>query len=82
MFFCNSQVPFEGSWDGRYRVMAVPAFILGGFLWDSMSPMYPLIIMIWIDGLDRMPIIHFLVPESSKTPSEEDGGVYEGFSLD
>jgi len=41
--------------------MAVPASILGGFLWDNVSPMYPFIIMIRIDGLVRMPIIHFFV---------------------
>ena len=61
MFFCISQVSFEGSWDGRCRVMAVPASILGDFLWDNVSPMHPFIIMIRIDGLVRMPIIHFFV---------------------
>lgn len=62
--------------------MAVQASILGGFLWDNVSPMYPFIIMILIDDLGGMPIIHFLVPEGSKNPSEGDGGGQEGFSLD
>lgn len=67
---------------GAFNALAIPASILGGFLWDNMSPMYPFIIMILIDGLVRMPIIHFFVPEGKTNPSEGDGGSYEGFSLD
>jgi MFS family permease len=47
-----------------FNALAVPASILGGWLWDSVSHLAPFVVMVLIDGLVRMPIIYLYVPES------------------
>jgi len=47
-----------------FNALAVPASIVGGFLWDGVSPLAPFIVMVAIDGGVRMPIIYRFVPES------------------
>jgi MFS family permease len=47
-----------------FNILAVPASILGGWLWDSVSNVAPFIVMIAVDGLIRMPMIYLYVPES------------------
>jgi MFS family permease len=44
------------------RLFGVPGSLLGGLLWD-INPITPLIFMVIIDSIIRMPMIHFLVPE-------------------
>ena len=48
---------------GSFNVLAVPASILGGYLWDYVNPMAPFIVMAVIDGCIRMPYIYFRIPE-------------------
>jgi len=64
--------------NGAFNALAVPASILGGFLWDRVSLLAPFIVMVIIDGCVRMPMIHFLVPEGNRDPI--DGETDEGFS--
>ena len=66
---------------GAFNALAVPASILGGFLWDNVNPLAPFIVMALIDGCIRMPIIYFFVPESYKKTAEMDGDS-EGFSME
>lgn len=47
-----------------FNALAVPASILGGWLWDSVSHLAPFVVMALIDGLIRMPMIYLYVPES------------------
>jgi MFS family permease len=47
-----------------FNALAVPASIMGGWLWDSVSHVAPFVVMALIDGLVRMPIIYLYVPES------------------
>lgn len=47
-----------------FNLLAVPASILGGWLWDSIGKYAPFLVMVIIDGLIRMPIIYRYVPES------------------
>jgi MFS family permease len=61
-----------------FNALAVPASILGGWLWDSVSHLAPFVVMALIDGLVRMPIIYLYVPESK---SLEQGPEPEGASL-
>ena len=48
---------------GSFNLLAVPASILGGYLWDFVSPMAPFLVMAVIDGCIRMPFIYFRIPE-------------------
>jgi MFS family permease len=50
---------------GAFNALAVPASLLGGYLYDFINPLTPFLVMIIIDGLIRMPIIYLRVPESS-----------------
>jgi len=61
-----------------FNALAVPASILGGWLWDGVSPLAPFVVMALIDGLIRMPIIYLYVPESK---SLEQGPEPEGASF-
>ncbi|MBS7619589.1 MFS transporter [Candidatus Bathyarchaeota archaeon] len=54
-----------------FNSLAVPASILGGFLWDSVSPIAPFLIMMIIDGGIRMQVIHKFVPESNNSSKHE-----------
>jgi hypothetical protein len=51
---------------GSFNILAVPASLLGGFLWDNVSRFSPFLIMIVVDGLIRMPFIYLFIPEGSK----------------
>jgi hypothetical protein len=46
-----------------FNLLAVPASIIGGWLWDSVSKLAPFVVMVIVDGLVRMPIIYLYVPE-------------------
>ena len=67
---------------GSFNALAVPASILGGFLYDYINPITPFITMAVIDGLIRMPIIHLLVPESSAIIHEGEAELVEAYSID
>jgi MFS family permease len=56
---------------GSFNILAVPASIIGGWLWDDVSPLAPFIVMTVIDALIRMPIIYFMVPEGRKIENSE-----------
>jgi MFS family permease len=66
---------------GAFNLLAVPASILGGYLWDSVGHIAPFIVMVLIDGCLRMPIVYKYVPESEKAAGspESDGS---GFFTD
>ena len=49
-----------------FNLLSAPAAILGGFLWESVTPTMPFLLMILIDAGVRMPLIYFLVPESKR----------------
>lgn len=53
-----------------FNLLAVPASILGGWLWDSVSKVAPFIVMAAVDGLVRMPIIYLYVPEGKNIQHE------------
>jgi MFS family permease len=46
-----------------FNLLAVPASVLGGWLWDSVGKVAPFLVMVAVDGLIRMPIIYLYVPE-------------------
>ena len=48
---------------GSFNLLAVPASILGGYLWDYVNPIAPFVVMTAIDGCIRMPFIHYRIPE-------------------
>jgi MFS family permease len=66
---------------GAFNLLAIPASLLGGFLWDYVNKLAPFIVMVLIDGLIRMPVIYLYVPEGDK---DEDEGADpdSGVSLD
>lgn len=49
---------------GAFHLLAVPASLLGGYLWDQVGYLAPFIFMIVVDGLVRMPIIIKYIPEA------------------
>lgn len=49
-----------------FNLLAVPSAILGGYLWESVSPIAPFIVMAIIDGCIRMSVIYLYVPEANK----------------
>ena len=49
---------------GAFNFLAVPASLLGGYLWDNVGYLAPFIFMILVDGLVRMPIIYKYIPEA------------------
>jgi MFS family permease len=49
---------------GAFNLLAVPASLLGGYLWDHVGYLAPFTFMIVIDGLMRMPIIIKYIPET------------------
>jgi MFS family permease len=67
---------------GAFNALAVPASILGGYLYEFVSPLAPFVVMALIDGLVRMPIIHLLVPESSTMTHEGDGEDAAAYSME
>jgi hypothetical protein len=55
----------------NYARLAVPASAFGGLLWDNVGAFAPFIVMMFFDGLLRMPIIYRYVPESKKITLEK-----------
>jgi len=55
-----------------FNLLAVPASILGGWLWDSVNPLAPFIIMFFVDGLIRMPIVYKYIPDSKLLEKEQE----------
>ena len=53
-----------------FNLLAVPASILGGWLWDSVNPLAPFVVMAVVDGLIRMPIVYKYVPDSKSLDTE------------
>jgi MFS family permease len=53
-----------------FNLLAVPASILGGWLWDSVSKLAPFVVMVIVDGLVRMPIVYLYVPEGKHMQHE------------
>lgn len=53
-----------------FNSLAVPASILGGILWDSVSPIAPFLVMMAVDGGIRMQLIYRFVPESNNHHEE------------
>ncbi len=49
-----------------FNLLSIPAAILGGYLWETISPISPFLIMLIVDGGLRMPMIYFGVPETAK----------------
>ena len=49
---------------GAFNLLAVPASLLGGYLWDHVGYLAPFIFMIVVDGLVRIPIIIKYIPEA------------------
>ena len=47
-----------------FYLLAAPASVFGGWLWDSVGKITPFLIMMLIDGFIRMPMIYLYVPES------------------
>lgn len=47
-----------------FNLLAVPASLLGGYMWDQVGYLAPFIFMIVVDGLVRMPIIIKYIPEA------------------
>lgn len=60
-----------------FNLLAVPASILGGWLWDSVSRLAPFVFMALVDGLVRMPMIYLYVPDSKsldRGPEPDEAG--------
>lgn len=55
-----------------FNLLAIPASILGGWLWDSISPFAPFVVMAIIDGFIRMPIVYKYVPDSKSLEQEDE----------
>jgi MFS family permease len=53
-----------------FNLLAVPASILGGWLWDSVSKLAPFVVMAVVDGLIRMPIVYLYIPEGKNIDHE------------
>jgi MFS family permease len=54
-----------------FNLLAVPASAFGGWLWDNVGAFAPFIVMMFFDGLIRMPIIYRYVPESKNITLEK-----------
>ncbi len=55
-----------------FNLLAVPASVLGGWLWDSVNPLAPFIVMAIVDGFIRMPIVYKYVPDSKSLTTEQE----------
>jgi MFS family permease len=55
-----------------FNLLAVPASVFGGWLWDRVNPFAPFIVMFLVDGLVRMPIIYKYVPDSKSLAHEKE----------
>ncbi|MEM2749448.1 MAG: MFS transporter [Candidatus Bathyarchaeia archaeon] len=57
------QSEWEATRDFLWRSMAIPAVIVGGLLWD-IDPRLPFIMALLVDGLIRLPILIYKIPET------------------
>lgn len=55
-----------------FNLLAVPASVFGGWLWDKVNPLAPFIVMLIIDGLVRMPMVYNYVPDSKLLAHEKE----------
>jgi MFS family permease len=55
-----------------FNLLAVPASVLGGWLWDSVNPLAPFIVMAIVDGFIRMPIVYKYIPDSKSLTLEQE----------
>jgi DHA1 family multidrug resistance protein-like MFS transporter len=55
-----------------FNLLAVPSSVLGGWLWDSINPLAPFIIMFVVDGFIRMPIVYKYIPDSMTLEKEQE----------
>lgn len=55
-----------------FNLLAVPASVLGGWLWDSVNPLAPFVVMMIIDGFIRMPMVYKYVPDSKSLEKEQE----------
>jgi hypothetical protein len=46
-----------------WRITAIPASLLGGFLWN-IDPRFPFLLALAVDGLFRFPVLMRFVPET------------------
>ncbi|MCW3989185.1 MAG: MFS transporter [Candidatus Bathyarchaeota archaeon] len=64
---------------GAFHLLAVPASLLGGYLWDHVGYLAPFIFMIVVDGLVRMPMIIKYIPEAGYdelNSKKDDSGLF------
>ena len=57
------QSEWEATRDFLWRVMSIPACMVGGLLWN-IDPRLPFILALAVDGLIRFPILIFNIPET------------------
>jgi MFS family permease len=54
-----------------FNLLSIPAAILGGYLWETLGPISPFLLMLIVDGGLRMPMIYFGVPETARKPQDK-----------
>jgi MFS family permease len=54
-----------------FHLLSVPAAIIGGYLWETVGPISPFLLMILVDGGLRMPMIYFGIPETARKPQDK-----------
>ena len=57
------QSGWEATRDFLWRSMAIPAALVGGFLW-KIDPRLPFIMALFVDGFVRLPILIYKIPET------------------
>jgi len=57
------QSEWEATRDFLWRVMAIPASIMSGFLWN-VDPRLPFLVALLVDGLVRFPTLIYSIPET------------------
>ena len=57
------QSEWEATRDFLWRTMAIPATLVGGFLWN-VDPRLPFMLPLLVDGLVRFPVLIYMIPET------------------
>ncbi|MFQ6094776.1 MAG: MFS transporter [Candidatus Bathyarchaeia archaeon] len=57
------QSEWEATRDFLYYLMAIPASIVGGLLWN-IDPRLPFLFTLLVDGLVRFPVLIYMIPET------------------
>jgi len=57
------QSQWEATRDFLWRIMAIPATLVGGLLWN-VDPRLPFIMPLLVDGLIRFPVLIYMIPET------------------